>query len=107
MSQNRKVSVFVHDVLCGHLEEIEKGKKYKFFYLTGYNGPPVSLTMPVKDKEFQFDTFPPFFDGVLPEGSMLEGLLRQAKLDRNDHFGQLAVVGNELIGAVTVKGEDK
>jgi serine/threonine-protein kinase HipA len=105
MSTNRKAQIFVQDVLCGILEEVQKGKKYKFTYLENYNGPPVSLTMPVTDKEFTFESFPAFFDGVLPEGMMLEGLLKQAKLDRNDFFGQLIVVGNELVGAVTVKGE--
>ena len=34
---------------------------------------------------------------------MLEGLLKQIKIDKNDYFGQLLAVGGDLVGAVTVK----
>jgi serine/threonine-protein kinase HipA len=40
---------------------------------------------------------------VLPEGVMLEALLKQRKIDRNDLFGQLVAVGEDLVGAVSVK----
>jgi serine/threonine-protein kinase HipA len=30
--------------------------------------------------------FPPFLEGLLPEGYNLEALLRALKIDRNDHF---------------------
>jgi serine/threonine-protein kinase HipA len=52
---------------------------------------------------YEFKTFPPFFDGLLPEGAQLEGLLRLKKLDRSDYFGQLISVGQDLVGAVTVE----
>ena len=38
----------------------------------------------------------------MPDGEMPEGLLRQRKLDREDMFGQLLAVGEEVVGAVTV-----
>ena len=85
------------------LEERERGKSYVFRYLDTYNGNPVSLTMPVDLGEIHFDGFPPFFDGVLPEGVMLDGLLRQKKIDKDDLFSQLVAVGRDLVGAVTVE----
>jgi len=99
----RQARVFVHGVEAGVLEELKSGTEYVFKYLDGYQGDPVSLTMPVNQKEIRFERFPPFFEGVLPEGIMLESLLRQKKLDKDDFFGQLLVVGNDLVGAVTVK----
>ena len=57
-------------------------------------------------KKFSFDGFPPFFEGLLPEGIMLEGLLRQLKIDANDYFSQLLATGKDLIGAVTVELEN-
>jgi serine/threonine-protein kinase HipA len=99
----RQARVFVKGVQAGVLEELRRGTEYVFKYLDDYQGDPVSLTMPVKLKEIRFDGFPPFFDGVLPEGIMLDGLLRQKKLDKDDFFGQLVVVGEDLVGAVTVK----
>lgn len=99
----RRAEVSMHGSSAGVLEEIEPGKKFRFAYFKGYNGPPVSLTMPVEKKEFIFDRFPPFFDGLLPEGLLLEGLLKQRKIDKYDYFSQLVAVGNDLVGAVTVQ----
>ena len=61
---------------------------------------------PVDKKEFVFDCFPPFFDGLLPEGLLLEGLLKLRKIDKYDYFSQLLAVGNDLVGAVTVQESD-
>jgi serine/threonine-protein kinase HipA len=99
----KTASVFVHGQLAGQLEELEPGRRYRFVYQIGYNGPPVSLTMPTTLSEYTFDRFPPFFEGLLPEGVMLEGLLKQNKIDKLDYFSQLVAVGGDLVGAVTVK----
>ena len=79
---------------AGILEKLEDGK-YQFTYHPDYQGAPVSLTMPLTNKIYEFDKFPPFFEGLLPEGIMLEALLRKYKLDRNDYFGQLIKVGQD------------
>lgn len=99
----RQATVSVHGREAGTLvESPASGDAYVFTYHEGYPGPPVSLTMPVRAEPYRFDRFPPFFDGLLPEGVMLDALLRTAKLDRDDCFGQLLVVGADLVGAVTV-----
>ena len=98
----RKVEIRMHGTLAGWLMEEERGGPYQFEYAKGYFGSPISLTMPVEGKVFQFDGFPPFFDGLLPEGIQLEGLLRIHKLDEDDYLGQLVAVGQDLVGAVTV-----
>ncbi len=99
----RKADVFMQGRLAGALEEIEKGKSYRFVYLNDYDGPPVSLTMPVRARSFNFNRFPPFFDGLLPEGVLLEALLKRRKIDRHDYFSQIVAVGGDLVGAVTVR----
>jgi len=99
----RNAKVFVKGVDAGILTETEPAKKYRFMYHEEYNGKPVSLTMPIEYKQFDFDTFPSFFDGLLPEGTQLEGLLKIRKIDRDDYFSQLMAVGEDMIGAVTVK----
>lgn len=93
----------MHNKLAGYLTEIEKNKKYSFSYDDKYNGEPISLTMPVELKEFNFNSFPPFFDGLLPEGIQLDGLLRIRKIDKDDYFSQLMAVGADLVGAVSVE----
>ncbi len=102
----RRARVFVKDQPAGILEEVKRGEHYRVIYDSDYNGPPISLTMPTESKTHEFDRFPPFFEGVLPEGIMLESLLRQKKIDRDDYFEQLLTVGQDLVGAVTVKELD-
>ncbi len=99
----RTAKVYMHKKLAGYLTEIEQNKKYKFNYDTSYQGEPVSLTMPVELKEFSFISFPPFFDGLLPEGIQLDGLLRFKKIDKDDYFSQLIATGADLVGAVSVE----
>jgi serine/threonine-protein kinase HipA len=101
----RRAKIFNFGILAGILEEIEKGKSYKYIYADNYDGPPISRTMLLNQKEFLFQEFPPFFDGLLPEGNQLEGLLRQTKTDRNDRFSHLVIVGKDLVGSVTVEEE--
>jgi serine/threonine-protein kinase HipA len=80
-------------------------KEFIFNYDSEYQGPPISLTMPLEKMSYHFKQFPAFFDGLLPEGPQLEALLRQNKIDKYDYFSQLIAVGNELVGAITVSEE--
>lgn len=103
LKRMRKAVVYFHERMAGMLIEEEKSRNYLFVYDSAYSGDPVSLTMPVKEGEFRYNKFPPFFDGLLPEGVQLEGLLRHRKIDRDDYFEQLIATGSDLVGAVTVK----
>ena len=99
----RRAEVFMQEMPAGILEEFEKGGPYRFSYSKNYSGLPISLTMPVEKKEFFFHDFPPFFDGLLPEGIMLKGFLKQQNIDQYDYFSQLVAVGINRIGAVSVR----
>jgi serine/threonine-protein kinase HipA len=98
----RQAKVYLHDQWVGVFTETD-AQDYVFEYLDDYQGQAISLTIPVTQKIHRYKHFPAFFDGLLPEGVMLEGLLRQAKIDRNDYFSQLITVGQDLVGAVTVE----
>lgn len=100
----REAKVYNFGKYAGNLIEIEKYKKYKFIYNNDYSDSAVSLTMPVSKKEYNYDGFPPFFEGLLPEGMQLEALIRQTKTDKNDLFTQLILVGKDLVGSITVEG---
>ncbi len=99
----RKAEIYLQGQLAGILTENDQPPRYLFHYLENYQGPPISLTLPIRQSRYEFESFPSFFDGLLPEGPQLEALLKQAKLDRTDYFGQLVTVGADLVGAVTVK----
>ncbi|MEX2044485.1 MAG: HipA N-terminal domain-containing protein, partial [Opitutus sp.] len=66
-------------------------------------GEPVSLTMPVNTRVWEFPGFPAPFEGLLPEGGQLDALLRHRKLDRNDLFGQLLAVGRDVVGSLRIE----
>ena len=99
----RKAKIYFKGIEAGILTEVLPGSKYTFEYNNAYNGFPISLTMQVQKGKFEFNEFPSFFDGLLPEGNQLEGLLKFKKIDKNDLFSQLMAVGEDMVGAVTAK----
>lgn len=98
----KSATILVHNQQAGILQQ-DSATNFSFIYDDGYTQEPVSLTMPVSTKCYTFTNFPPFFEGLLPEGIMLEGLLKINKIDKTDYFSQLITVGNDVIGAVTIK----
>ena len=102
----RVAGVFCHGVMAGFLIERKKGVRYRYVYDPEYTGLEISASLPKGVGEFEFDSFPSFFDGLLPEGIMLKSLLKVAKLDGDDLFGQLMATGLDLVGAVTLEELD-
>jgi serine/threonine-protein kinase HipA len=88
----RKADVYMHNIHAGVLEEITPRKAFRFTYDQAYDGPLVFLTAPVRPEPYEYETFPPFFEGLLPEGYNLEALLRALKIDRQDLFSRLPAV---------------
>ncbi len=99
----KKVKVYNFAKYTGELIEYEKNKSYKFIYDDNYSGPPISLTMPTDKKEYEYQNFPPFFEGLLPEGIQLDALVRQTKTDKNDLLSILIITGKDLVGSVTIE----
>jgi serine/threonine-protein kinase HipA len=98
----KKAGVYQQGKFAGTLEELDRNH-YRFVYAPGYDGEPVSLAMPVREAAYEFDKFPPVFEGLLPEGVQLEALLRLYKIDKGDLFQQLLVVGEDVVGSLTVR----
>ena len=103
----RRAEISAHGVPAAQLDELTRNKSFRLTYRRDYEGPPVSLALPVRTEPYDFEEFPPFLDGLLLEGVQLEALLRQAKLDADDYLGQLITVGNDLVGALTVSAIDQ
>jgi serine/threonine-protein kinase HipA len=97
----RKAQIFQNRLLAGVLEELGAGR-YRFTYEQNYAGDPVSLAMPTTQRVYDFDFFPPVFEGLLPEGYQLEALLRRNKIDRTDLFEQLLAVGQDVVGSLII-----
>jgi serine/threonine-protein kinase HipA len=102
MNPQRRAIIRQHNIPAGHLAELATGG-WGFTYMPGYDGPPVSLALPVREEPWIFEDFPPFLEGLLPEGPQLEAILRKHKIDRGDCFRQLMVVGQDVVGSLTVE----
>ncbi|MFI0347859.1 MAG: HipA N-terminal domain-containing protein [Chthoniobacterales bacterium] len=100
----KKAIIYQQNSLAGVLEKSE-GDGYQFTYAPEYHGAPVSLTMSLDKKNYHFDRFPSFLEGLLPEGELLQALLQRYKIDSTDYLTQLVTVGGDLVGVLTVRGE--
>lgn len=96
---------FVRDSLAGILSETDAG--YVFAYDADYLADPsaqaVSLTLPKQSEAYISKTLFAFFDGLIPEGWLLNIVTQNWKLDAKDRFGLLLVACQDCIGAVSVR----
>ncbi|HEY5124939.1 MAG TPA: HipA N-terminal domain-containing protein [Ignavibacteria bacterium] len=63
----------------------------------------MSLTLPVQNKVYKFDKFPSFFENLLLEGLMLEGINKVREVEKYDLMSQLIISGNNLYGDIEVE----
>ncbi len=89
---------------AGILKETDEG--YEFQYNEGYlsdtASKPVSLTLPLTDKPFKSSVLFPFFDGLIPEGWLLDVALRNTDISELDRFSLRLLCCKDCIGAVSV-----
>jgi serine/threonine-protein kinase HipA len=101
----RKAAVYIEDQLAGWLTQDEHG--YHFAYEPSYaaqpNARPVSLTLPVQEAAFTSNVLFPFFDGLIPEGWLLDIAQKKWKLDSRDRMGLLLACCKHCIGVVSVE----
>ena len=100
----RKANVYMEKKLAGILVEDEDG--YSFTYDQKYLRPgskPVSLTLPLRSEPYQSKTMIPFFDGLIPEGWLLDIAEKNWKLNERDRMGLLLVCCRDCIGAVSIE----
>lgn len=102
---NRQGNVFYNNKLCGIISETDDGYTFEYTdsWLSKKNALPVSQTMPLSQKIYKSKTFFPFFDGLIPEGWLLEIAVKNWKLDPRDRMGLLLAVCRDCIGAVSIR----
>jgi len=104
----RKAKVYMYNELAGFLTESEEGYSFVYDtkYLTGLMTQPVSLTLPLQDKPHVSRTMFPFFDGLIPEGWLLEIAEKNWKLNARDRMGLLLACCRNCIGAVSIEEDN-
>lgn len=86
-------------------DELGYGFTYDETYLQNKDAQPVSLTLPLRKEPYISKTMIPFFDGLIPEGWLLEIAQKNWKLNPKDRMGLLLASCKDCIGAVSVDPE--
>ena len=104
----RKASIFIHDRFAGTLEERDNG--YSFSYSSDYldqeSAEAISLSLPLRLEPYEDKRLFPFFDGLVPEGWLLDIAEQTWKIDPRDRMGLLLACCRDCIGAVSVVPEE-
>lgn len=100
----RKAKIFIDDLLAGILSENEEGYffQYEKTYLDSMVKKPVSLTLPLQKEPFKAEYLFPFFDGLIPEGWLLNIAQKNWKLNPRDRMGLLMATCKDCIGNISV-----
>jgi len=100
----RQARIYRKDIPAGLL--VEEGGEYWFNYLADYltreDAQPISLTLPLREEAYRSPTLFPFFDGLIPEGWLLDVALRNTDISVLDRMSLLLLCCKDCIGSVSV-----
>lgn len=102
----RKAAIFYKDILAGMLTETDEGEyifQYDEKYQEEYPLDCISLTMPVRSAPYSTNRLFAFFEGLIPEGWLLDIASKNWKISQNDRMGLLLACCQNCIGAVSVQ----
>lgn len=105
----RKAEVRLFGQLAGILTE--EDEDYTFAYDEGYlarrDALPISRLLPLRKEPYRDKRLFPFFDGLIPEGWLLDIAEKTWKLDARDRMGLLLACCRDCIGAASVLPVDE
>lgn len=105
----RQAQVFYKIELAGIISESDEGYTFQYNaeYLEKEQSKPISLTMPLQKQAFKSKLLFPFFDGLIPEGWLLNIAVTNWKINPRDRFGLLLSLCKDTIGCVSVISKEK
>jgi serine/threonine-protein kinase HipA len=101
----RQAIVKYNNIRAGLLTEEDNGEYlfvYDEAYVIAYPNQFITFQMPVSIRPFRSKRLFPFFDGLIPEGWLLNIAVESWKINRNDRMGLLLVCCQNAIGAVSI-----
>ncbi|MCK5066657.1 MAG: HipA N-terminal domain-containing protein [Bacteroidales bacterium] len=101
----RSAEIYYKELLAGLLTETDDGEyhfQYDPAYTEKYPESPISFSFPVGKGLFRSNRLFPFFEGLIPEGWLLDIASRNWKISINDRMGLLLACCRDCIGAVSV-----
>lgn len=106
---NRSGKVFLKNQYCGLVNETDEGYSfaYDLLYLKNENAQAVSPTLPLTVEPYYSKTLFAFFDGLIPEGWLLNLAEKNWKINYKDRMGLLLTCCKDCIGAVSVENNNE
>ena len=100
----KRANVYLHDRLAGVLTEDESGFGFRYLdsYLDADSAEAISLTLPLQKGEYRNTVLFPFFDGLIPEGWLLNIAENSWKINQRDRMSLLLACCKDCIGAVSI-----
>ena len=101
----RKGKVYYKDHFAGIITETDDGEfvfQYDKDFVKEHPNEFITFTMPVADKPYTDNRLFPFFEGLIPEGWLLDIASKNWKINKNDRMGLLLACCQNCIGAVSV-----
>ena len=101
----KKAKVFLKDQLAGILIENEEGYTFQYDseFIKSEYAEAISLTLPLTEYPYQDKVLFPFFDGLLPEGWLLDIAQKNWKIDLRDRMALLLACCKDCVGAVSIE----
>ncbi|WP_268036569.1 HipA N-terminal domain-containing protein [Algoriphagus sp. PAP.12] len=101
----RQGEIWVNNLKAGILTEDETGYHFQYLqeYLAKEKSLPVSLTLPMQQDSFHSENLFPFFDGLIPEGWLLDVVHNNWKINPRDRMGLLLTTCRNCIGNISVR----
>lgn len=101
----RQGRVYYNNIIAGVIAENDEGFTFQYdeTYLHNENAKPVSLTLPLQQEAYQNKILFPFFDGLIPEGWLLNIAVTNWKINARDRFGLLLTLCKDCIGCVSIQ----
>ena len=105
----KKGNVYINNLLAGQIIQTENEYIFKYDedYLSLENKESVSLTLPIRKEPYISKTLFPFFDGLIPEGYLLEIANKIYGIDPTNRMELLLTICKDVTGNVSIERIDE
>lgn len=101
----KQAGIYVDDIFCGTLTEDAEGYHFLYdpLYLQQPGAKALSPTMPLQSEEYLKEMMFPVFDGLIPEGWLLDIVQKNWKIDPRDRMSLLLACCKDCVGNISVR----
>ena len=105
----KRAKIYIDYFFCGVLTEDPDVYHFKYDeqYMLMPNAKALSPTMPFQMEEYEKEMMFPVFDGLIPEGWMMDIVQNTWKINPRDRMSLLLACCKDCIGNISVRNYDE